>query len=259
MRTNRVGFNTGKFDFLKVFLSNYHALYYKVSRYKIKIFFPFFYGIQFYGYLFPWKTAIIFSSRFSFLFFLFASIQPSQWSQWLIESIRTLLSNIENLIILTAAFYSEGVGSSSGLTGSNSSLNTNGLTPYQSISKPSSASSRSSNRSRSKTNLFSPTSSASTSTSSSSSSNNSTKPTTTDPTNNKNSTNSTSSLLTTNGNHIYKHRNTISNTADLKKTLQNIELKMRIVSSPNIRIADLFKCFLKNVPKSTETIEVSSS
>ncbi len=250
----------GKFDFLKLFLSSYHALYYKVSRYKIKFFSHFFTAYSSMDIYSLRKMANFFSSRFSFLFFLFASIQPRQWSQWLIESIRTLLSNVENLIILTAAFYSEGVGSSSGLTGSNSSLNTNGLTPYQSISKPSSASSRSSNRSRSKTNLFSPTSSASTSTSSSSSSsNNSTKPTTTDPTNNKNSTNSTSSLLTTNGNHIYKHRNTISNTADLKKTLQNIELKMRIVSSPNIRIADLFKCFLKNVPKSTETIEVSSS
>jgi hypothetical protein len=32
---------------------------------------------------------------------------------------------------------------------------------------------------------------------------------------------------------------------------------MRVIASRNIRIADLFKCFLKNVPKSTETIEVS--
>ena len=49
-----------------------------------------------------------------------------------------------------------------------------------------------------------------------------------------------------------------NNGVSLKKTLQNIELKMRIISSPNIRIADLFKCFLKNVPKITETIEVIS-
>lgn len=48
-----------------------------------------------------------------------------------------------------------------------------------------------------------------------------------------------------------------TNNNSLKATLQNIELKMRIIASPNIRIADLFKCFLKNVPKSTETVEVS--
>ncbi len=51
--------------------------------------------------------------------------------------------------------------------------------------------------------------------------------------------------------------NTNNSTNSLKATLENIELKMRIIASPNIRIADLFKCFLKNVPKSTETIEVS--
>jgi hypothetical protein len=52
--------------------------------------------------------------------------------------------------------------------------------------------------------------------------------------------------------------NNTNNTANsLKNTLENIELKMRIIASPNIRIADLFKCFLKNVPKSTETIEVN--
>ena len=44
----------------------------------------------------------------------------------------------------------------------------------------------------------------------------------------------------------------------LKKTLRSIELKMRLVASPSIRISDLVKCFLKNVPKSTETIEVSA-
>lgn len=50
--------------------------------------------------------------------------------------------------------------------------------------------------------------------------------------------------------------NLLTSSSSIKKTLENIELKMRIVSSPSIRIADLFKCFLKNVPKSTETIEV---
>ncbi|RNA34290.1 hypothetical protein BpHYR1_054544 [Brachionus plicatilis] len=49
--------------------------------------------------------------------------------------------------------------------------------------------------------------------------------------------------------------NLLTSSSSIKKTLENIELKMRIVSSPSIRIADLFKCFLKNVPKSTETIE----
>jgi hypothetical protein len=32
--------------------------------------------------------------------------------------------------------------------------------------------------------------------------------------------------------------------------------KMKIIPSPTIRIADLFRCFLKNVPKNTENIEV---
>lgn len=50
--------------------------------------------------------------------------------------------------------------------------------------------------------------------------------------------------------------NLLTSSSSIKKTLENIELKMRIVSSPSIRIAELFKCFLKNVPKSTETIEV---
>ncbi|CAF0746878.1 unnamed protein product [Brachionus calyciflorus] len=47
----------------------------------------------------------------------------------------------------------------------------------------------------------------------------------------------------------------LNTTSSIKKTLENIELKMRIIPSPTIKIADLFKCFLKNVPKSTETIE----
>ena len=60
---------------------------------------------------------------------------------------------------------------------------------------------------------------------------------------------------TSNTTNIINNNNN-NNTNNLKATLENIELKMRIIASPNIRIADLFKCFLKNVPKSTETIEV---
>jgi hypothetical protein len=67
----------------------------------------------------------------------------------------------------------------------------------------------------------------------------------------------TSNLIKTVASIKANSNNSSTKSASLKQTLQNIELKMRIISSPSIRIADLFKCFLKNVPKSTETIEVS--
>jgi hypothetical protein len=142
-----------------------------------------------------------------------------------------------NYYFLNKKIYFKGLGSSNGLNGSSTSLsNTNGTSsPYTSLSsKPSSSSTRSTHRSRSNKQTT-PTSSFSTSKTSPASNQKSSEPT----------------------NGVFRHRNTISSTADLKKTLQNIELKMRIIASPNIRIADLFKCFLKNVPKSTETIEVS--
>lgn len=84
--------------------------------------------------------------------------------------------------------------------------------------------------------------------------------------NNNNTSNSNSNNISLNSaststntplNSSSVNTNNTNNNTNLKKTLQNIELKMRIIASPNIRIADLFKCFLKNVPKSTETIEVS--
>ncbi len=133
----------------------------------------------------------------------------------------------------------KGLGSSNGFSGSSTSLsNTTGTSsPYTSLSsKPSSSSARSTHRSRSNKQTNQNPAFSNSKTSLVSSNQNSSEPST---------------------NGVSRHRNTISSTADLKKTLQNIELKMRIIASPNIRIADLFKCFLKNVPKSTETIEVS--
>ncbi len=41
-----------------------------------------------------------------------------------------------------------------------------------------------------------------------------------------------------------------------RKTIEVNPKKLRIMQSPIIHISDLFKCFLKNVPKYTETIEV---
>ena len=59
---------------------------------------------------------------------------------------------------------------------------------------------------------------------------------------------------TTTNKFILSNNNIIINQQQSKQVFNK---KMKIIPSPTIRIADLFRCFLKNVPKNTETIEVS--